>query len=237
MLSTSTNNLGVNANSSLNRDGWLFYDDGVYATSIGAGGGIVYWGTMFPASMITGNNLTKVALYENSYNVTPITLEVYQGGTTAPGTLIHSQTFTPMGSDAYHEVTLSSPVAIDPTQNLWIVFSEDGVYPANASEDVGHANNRWVSLDGIEWYDVADLGVPGYEWMIRAYIEGNVGMGTITDLTVTPGTYYLVASSTSDEFTVEINTDNVPCPEFATNPGPTDDHLWRHPGRAPLRVV
>ncbi len=52
--------------------------------------------------------------------------------------------------------------------------------------------------------------------------SGGGSNGTITDLTVTPGTYYLVASSTSDEFTVEINTDNVPCPEFATNPGPTD---------------
>ena len=58
--------------------------------------------------------------------------------------------------------------------------------------------------------------------MIRAYIDGNVGNGNITDLTVTPGTYYLVASSTSDEFTIEINTEEVPCPEFATNPHPAD---------------
>ena len=46
--------------------------------------------------------------------------------------------------------------------------------------------------------------------------------GEINNMTVTPGTYYLVASSTSDEWTVEINTDEVPCPDPAYNPSPAD---------------
>jgi hypothetical protein len=70
-----------------NRDGWIYYDNGTYATNVGLGG-TMYWGTMFPASMLTENRLTKVALYENSYNTGTITLSVYNGGNNAPGTLL-----------------------------------------------------------------------------------------------------------------------------------------------------
>lgn len=52
---------------------------------------------------------------------------------------------------------------------------------------------------------------------------------SITDMTVTPGTYYLVASSTSDEWTVEINTGTVPCPEVAYNPVPDNGAMEVEP--------
>ena len=254
VLSTSTNNLGVNANSSLNRDGWMYYDNGTYAISIGASQNI-FWGTMFPANMITENRLTKVALYENSYNVSPITVHIYQGGTTAPNTEIYTQTVNPVGGDAFHEITLASPVTIDPSQNLWVAFEENGDYPANACEDAGHANNRWVSFDGIEWDDVAQLGVPGYEWMIRAYLENNAPVPPVPDdptpgevsysagpvienLPVTPGTYYLVASSTTPDFEVTINAENMPCPAvegFAFAPQPADNEDGVEPASVTLR--
>ena len=153
-----------------NRDGWLYYDNGSYATNVGFGGAI-YWGTMFPASMLTENRLTKVALYENSYNTGTITLNVYNGGSNAPGTLLYTQDITPVGA-GFHEVTLSSQVTIDSAQNLWIVFYQSGdAYPVCACTDVGDANNRWVSSNGSSWYDLANLGLPGYSWMIRAYVE------------------------------------------------------------------
>lgn len=52
---------------------------------------------------------------------------------------------------------------------------------------------------------------------------------SITDMTVVPGTYYLVASSTSDEWTVEINTGTVPCPEVAYNPVPDNGAMEVEP--------
>ena len=72
---------------------WLYYDNGTYATSIGFGdgGGVIYWGSMFPAASLTGyagTNLTKVALFENEYNISPVVVNIYLGGTTAPGTLV-----------------------------------------------------------------------------------------------------------------------------------------------------
>ena len=152
---------------------WLYYDDGTYATSIGVGGGTIWWASMFPANVLTpyaGTSLTKVALYENSYNTDQVTVSIYLGGANAPQTLVSTQNFNPVGADDFHEVTLNTPVAIDGTQNVWIVFSEYGTYPANACADTGDANNRWCSLDGSEWMDVATAGVPGYGWMIRGFV-------------------------------------------------------------------
>ena len=187
----------VSANrNTMGRSSWLFYDDGVYATSIGAGG-TIYWGSMFPSSMVNGDFLTKVALYENNYNTNMVTVYIYQGGDTAPETLLYSQNFTPIGGDAFHEITLSNPVIIDSSQNLWIVFSESGTYPANACADTGAPNNRWVSLDGVAWMDVASAGVPGYGWMIRAFIDGEGELmgsyleGETCTLTATPNEGYV----------------------------------------------
>ena len=163
----------LDESSSMNhRDGWLYYDNGTYATNVGLGGSnTMYWSTMFPASMLTENRLTKIALYENSYNTGTITLSVYNGGNNAPGTLLYTQAITPVGA-GFHEITLSSPVTIDPAQNLWIVFYQSGdTYPACACIDEGNANNRWVSPNGSSWYDLANSGLPGYGWMIRAYVE------------------------------------------------------------------
>ncbi len=167
---------------------WIYYDDGTYATSIGAGAPI-YWGSMFPSASLApyaGTNLTKVALYENSYNTSTVTVNIYLGGTTAPQTLVSTMTYTPVGGDAFHEVNLTTPVAIDGTQNLWIVFLEDGQYPANACADTGEPNNRWVSLDGVEWMDVAEAGVPGYGWMIRGFVTNQGKGGMVENIALEP---------------------------------------------------
>ena len=160
------------------RDGWLYYDDGTYVTSVGAGGSL-YWGTMFPASMLTDNRLTKVALFLSYENNGTIILNVYSGGDAAPETLIYSHNITSVGNNDFYEITFSDPVTINPNQNLWITFYQSGdSYPASACNDSGDANNRWVSIDGSSWYDLADAGLPGYGWMIRCYVEDNGGSGS-----------------------------------------------------------
>ena len=249
-LSTSTDGNGGRAAND-NRDGWLYYDNGEYETSIGIGAGAtIYWGSMFPASMLNDNTLTKVALYENAYNTDDITLYVCQGGTDAPGTLLYSETFAPVGAGDFHEVTLASPVTIDPSQNLWIIFSEYGTYVANACVDTGDANNRWISLDGSTWMDVAEAGVPGYGWMVRAYTEMSTepidpeepvfdeefSAGPIIHhLNILPGTYYLVASSTDPYYRVNINVEDLPCPDQAIAVYPPDNADGIEPASVTLR--
>ena len=148
-------------------DGWYYYDNGTYYTNIGYGSeSTFYWATLFPANSWTDNILTKVALYENSYNENPITLYVCTG-TTAPEDVLYYEEFDPEGNAGFHELTLATPVVIDPTQNLWIVFAEVGTYPAcAASNTTGTTNATWYSGDGSNWYSASD-----YTWMVRAYVE------------------------------------------------------------------
>ena len=56
------------------------------------------------------------------------------------------------------------------------------------------------------------------------YDNGATGIG-ITDMTVAAGTYYLVASSTSNTFSVSIETSALSCPEVVSNPTPADSAL------------
>ena len=62
----------------------------------------------------------------------------------------------------------------------------------------------------------------------------------ITNLPLTPGTYYLVASATQPDYRVFINMDEMPCPAidaegFAFNPTPADDEDEVEPGSVTLR--
>ena len=85
-------------------------------------------------------------------------------------------------------MTLTTPVGIDGTQNLWITFNENGTYPANACEDTGEANNRWVSENGNEWADLASAGLFGYGWMIRGFLYFGDKGGRWISLENTPTT-------------------------------------------------
>jgi hypothetical protein len=153
---------------------------------------------MFPANTIAGyagTNLTKVAMYEDpTLNTQAITTYVYLGGSNAPGTLVSTQTFNPTGAEGFHEVTLDTPVGIDGTQNLWIVFSEYGTYPATGCASTGDANGRWISIDGVEWEDVASYGL-NYTWMIRGFVTNQAKGGMVENIALAPITPAQVETS------------------------------------------
>ena len=155
---------------------WLQYDDGTYSTSVGStSGGTFTWGVMYPAAMLAGNsNLTKVAVYENSsYLTSPYTVNVYTGGTTAPGTLVATETVTPMGTNGIHEVNLSTIAIINPSDNLWVTVTATGTYIiAACSVTPVDPNNQWIEDDGT-WANIGDLSssLANYSWMVRAYVE------------------------------------------------------------------
>ena len=151
---------------------WLQYDDGNYQGPLGNSTAYDWtWASMYPASMLSGKTvLSKVSIYESSYNTEDITIDIYSGGTSSPETKIYTETVTTEHSGAFHEVELASPVTIDPSQNLWIVLTTYGTYvmPLCSSTEV---NNQWVENEG--WYNIEDLSssLSGYGWMIRGYIE------------------------------------------------------------------
>jgi len=154
-------------------DNWMYYDNGTYSDAVGTGGSgsTIYWGIMLPSSSLQAGMLSKVAVYEDSeLNTQPITLYICSGGDNAPGEVIYSQTVAPEAADDFHEITLDTPVAIDGSENIWVILKEYGTYPATGSIDTGDPNGRWISLDGVDWEDVSLYGLD-YTWMLRVYID------------------------------------------------------------------
>ena len=148
---------------------WLQYDNGNSSHSLGTGSTIT-WGVMYPGSMVKGNKLTKVKIYETNKNSEDITINIYSGGTNAPGTLLYTEVITPL-QNGFHEVTLASAVNITPVENLWITLTETGDYPVAYCE-TSEPNNQWI-LNGSSWVNIGDVATQfsNSGWMIRAYME------------------------------------------------------------------
>ena len=156
---------------------WLQYDNGTFATSIGSTtSGVRTWGVMYPAAMLEGNkNLTKVAVYENAtyYTCESYTINIYQG-INQPETLVGTETVVPSGETGMHEITLTAPITLDLTQNLWITMTVEGTYVMSACQSTERNNQWWDNnADGV-WTNMGDdnSNLAGYGWMIRGYVEG-----------------------------------------------------------------
>ena len=98
-------------------------------------------------------------------------IRIYIGGSTAPLTLVHSQQYYCAGSQQYIDFELTESVAIG-NENIWITFyNYNGQYVAPAGANTGNPNGRWISSNGVEWYDMyLDTGYD-YTWNIRAYVN------------------------------------------------------------------
>ena len=161
------------------KDGsWVKYDNGTYAERIGLTfDGTTFepfkWAIMLPASdmaQYAGQTMTKVSFYD--VEAFDGKVEIYEGGSTEPGTLLYSQEFSGSGSNDFKEIELNSAVEISGNKNVWLVFCNiNGAQPAAGCADQGNANGRWIYYDGYGWLDLMYVSYPAYTWMIRAYIE------------------------------------------------------------------
>ena len=149
---------------------WYYYDNGNNENAIGTGGGSFWWGVMFPAGSYAGSALSAVSIYD--FTAMTGTVTIYNDGDTAPENEIGSKPLTLTGAQDFVEVSFDD-LPIDNSKNLWVVvYNESGAaYPAAQSTEVtDDPNARWISLDGINWEDIADYNYP-YPWMIRALIR------------------------------------------------------------------
>ena len=151
-------------------------DTASYASSVGAGGAL-YWGISLTPTQLTGHNYLKSVMLYVAYAGT-YTLNVYTGGTTAPGTLTHTQTAVFSANQlGWQEILLDNTFAINATQNLWITFYNSGVsYPAAACSYVGNTNSDWASVDGTSWDHLQNLASTlTYSWLIKAVTSQSAG--------------------------------------------------------------
>lgn len=152
---------------------YMYYDDMTNIDGVGLyHAGSFYWAVMFPAEALApyvGQKLLKVSTFD--YAAHDGELSIYVGGTTAPLTLVHSQSYYCSGSKDYIEFELTQDIAIS-NDNIWIVFyNYNGQYIAPAGVNTGDPNGRWISTDGVNWYDMyMDTGY-NYTWNIRAFIN------------------------------------------------------------------
>ena len=163
---------------------YLQYCTETFSGGVGTGGGAVYWGIRFPAADLAayaGQTLTKVGVFmdiDGDYGWTysgNYTASVYQGGATAPGTLVSTASEYLPGDMAWHDITLTTPVTIDATQDLWLCFyTPDIAYPMAGCDYVGNANSDFLSLDGTSWSHASDYSL-SYSWMIRGTVENGGG--------------------------------------------------------------
>ena len=147
-----------------------YYDNGVYKSRIGANGGQMRWGVMFPAGSYSGNLLTKVSAYDVQEMTGTVT--IYNDGDSAPADSIGGMDVSFTGANGYVDFVFDNPISIDPTKNVWVVFHNvsGASYPVACCNNTGNANGRWVSLDGMIWEDLASNNL-SYTFMVRASIE------------------------------------------------------------------
>lgn len=175
-------------------DNWVFYDNGVYNTSYNTGGNEA-WAIFIPANTTSKKSILRI----NTYIHVPGEYEVefYAGGATpAEGTKLSSEVVSMPNADEFNEVTLSNPVAIDPTQDIWVVMKNINGYsaPMTACDLTGAVNASWLNLDGT-WMTTADVGYPNIAWMIRVFFATYTGEALIDGIR-----YYL----SGDDMTAEV---------------------------------
>ena len=205
-----------------NRGGWHTYGQGERVKCLDR---LESWAVMFPAGSYQGSSVVKVADYgaQNPDGAFTGTVAIYNDGDNAPSNLVATMEISMPCTDDLVEFEFPTPVAIDNTKNLWVVFTNDqpsGNY-ASVCEDSGDPNGRWLYYNN-RWRDLANSN-QYYSWSMRVYLADFIVGPNVTYMPLTPGTYYLAASSTSDEFVVSINADAMPCPEPAFNPTPADE--------------
>lgn len=158
--------------TNMTRD-WNYYDTGNNDDAIGlTSGGGFYWGIMFPANTYEGTVVSKIAYFD--YTAHTGSFMIYNGGDSAPGTLLYTQAYSVNGTSQYIEIELEEAVTIDNTQNLWLVMhNNNGQYVASIDESAGGAANAsCISTDGSTWYNTISAASGGQivgNWNLRVY--------------------------------------------------------------------
>lgn len=162
-------------------EGWLYYDNGSYSTSIGTGKiEPTYWGVSFPADAeLAGKSLSKIAVFDSdrdgNSSSANYTANIYLGGENAPETLASTQEFQMTGTNGFVEIELENPVELDGTKTLWItLFCDELLYPAAGCETVNISGSDWLSLDGNVWKHAYEYGL-NVSWMLRGYLQDSNG--------------------------------------------------------------
>jgi hypothetical protein len=167
---------------------WLYYDDGTNVDGIG-GPATFSWAIKFDPAQLAdfdGASLTKIQIYNRTGASDE--LRIFEG--TNAATLLHTQTLSGLGIEAWEEVDLTDAVLIDVTKELWIVvYTTDGVnYPAGCGPTQNEPNGDLITLDGVLWEHLSDYALP-YTWNLRGFVTTMAGVTAALPMDTPADTY------------------------------------------------
>ena len=147
------------------------------------------WAVKYTPNMVgCFSALSKVSIFGSTNDIT-VAINIYNGGDDAPsGNAIYTQSNVNVSAWSWNDINLTNKVNIDPTKNLWIVFSSNSTTSPAAYGQFGNTSNaRLVSFDnGVTWEDNG-VGM----WLVRGFVEdidGNTSaMGLIRPDISAPG--------------------------------------------------
>ena len=155
---------------------WMLYGDDTWKNRRGLkNGGTLTWAVMFPSSMLSaynGTKITKVKICAGEKGT--YTVKIYKGGATSPTTLLMSKDYS-VTSTGLNTLEISPLISLTTSQNLWISVTnthEAGDYPAGYSEGINNPNARWRCYSG-NWTNDTSNGWTDVCWMIQALLSND----------------------------------------------------------------
>ena len=156
------------------------------------------WGIMIPAADLAGRNYLQgvnfLAPHSGIYY-----LNIYKGGSDAPGTLVHTQ---PVGTDDYgwHYAALDTLMAIGSSDSLWITLTNPTASGAAAfAHFTGNSNSNWVKGTGNSW-----THFDGVSWLIKA-VTSATAPAVAAPMVAIAGEHYVGLGSTATFTAVHSN--------------------------------
>lgn len=167
-------------------DNWINWDSGTNNDSIGTGAAanfdVAQRFTQTDLLAYQGCNITQIKFWPNEVACT-YTIKVWTGGSANPynaGTMVTSQAVTAPVNNAWNTVTLTTPVPIPATGEVWFGYNVNTTagYPAGC--DAGPAHNGFGNMMYFQnaWTTLVGLAPTlNYDWNISAHVT-NVAMQT-----------------------------------------------------------
>ena len=232
--SVSGNNVNLTWQVPISENAILQYGTGNMINGFGYSGG-TYWAHRYPASTLNsyaGMAVEKVSFY--SRNAGYYTVSIYKGDIAHPTELLHQQNYNAT-SGSWQDVVFPSPVIIDYTKDLWIVFYSETNHPASycSYSSNGVEDASLCSQTEQQWEFMTDRS-----WLIKTYITDgtytynlyrddnvvatNINGNTYTNVNVPVGffNYHVTANYFCGESdpsnTIRVRVGNPPCSVSAT---------------------
>ena len=126
-----------------------------------------YWAHRYPISTLSsyaGMAIEKIAFY--SCNAGNYTISIYKGDIAHPTELMHQQSYNAT-AESWQDVVFPTPIVIDYTKDLWVVFYSETSNPASYCpySSTGVEDASLYSQTGQLWEVTTDRS-----WLIKTYI-------------------------------------------------------------------